>query len=220
MIDNEQIIKTNDGSNTLKSRFLNEHYHSVHGAVTEAMHVYIESGLKQIEKPTISVLEMGFGTGLNTILSYCYSKFNLEYESIESDPISLELANKLDYLSSINRQQLQPIFEKLHNCEWNKPIVIDNQFLFTKWNTTIQKILLVKKYDLVYYDAFGPRVQPDLWKPNIFKKIYNSLNNGGLLVTYCANGQFKRDLTDIGFTVKCIAGPPGKREITQAFREK
>ena len=98
--------------------------------------------------------------------------------------------------------------------------MISDNFYFTKWNTTIQEISFNKKYDLVYYDAFGPRVQPELWKPEIFAKIYDSLNDGGILVTYCANGQFKRDLASVGFEVKSIPGPPGKREITQAFCKK
>ena len=218
----DQIIITKDGSNSLKSRFLNEQYHSKQGAVTEAIHVYIESGLKQILSTNVSILEMGFGTGLNTFLTYCqsnnYSK--IEFDSIESEPISVETANQLNYLSNLDKLNLQPIFEKLHTCDWEKQIKISEKFHFTKLNITIQDICFNKKYDLVYYDAFGPRVQPELWKPEIFKKIYDALNDGGLLVTYCANGQFKRDLSSIGFEVRAIPGPPGKREITQAFRKK
>ncbi len=216
----QQIIRTSDGSNTLKSRFLNEHYHSTHGALTEAMHVYIKSGLKQIDKPTVSIFEMGFGTGLNAFLTFCNSSFKIKYETIDSEPISLELANQLDFLKKLDKSEYQSVFEELHSCEWGVEVPISNNFLFTKSKTTIQDKLFSKKYDIVYYDAFGPRVQPELWKSEIFLKIYNALNLGGLLITYCANGQFKRDLVSIGFEVKSIPGPPGKREITQAFRKK
>jgi tRNA U34 5-methylaminomethyl-2-thiouridine-forming methyltransferase MnmC len=218
----DKIIITKDGSNSLKSRFLNEQYHSKQGAITEAIHVYIESGLKQIQKSNISILEMGFGTGLNTFLTYCHSNnYNkIEFDSIESEPISIETANQLNYLSSLDKLDLKPIFEKLHSCDWNRQLVIGDNFHFTKWKTTIQEISFNKKYDLVYYDAFGPRVQPELWMPEIFSKIYEALNVGGLLVTYCANGQFKRDLATVGFEVRSIPGPPGKREITQAFCKK
>jgi tRNA U34 5-methylaminomethyl-2-thiouridine-forming methyltransferase MnmC len=219
---NDQIIITKDGSNSLKSRFLNEQYHSKQGAITEAIHVYIVSGLNQIQKPNISILEMGFGTGLNTFLTYCFSNnyTKVEFDSIESEPISIETANQLNYLSVLDKLDLKPVFDKLHSYEWNKQLMISDNFYFTKWNTTIQEISFNKKYDLVYYDAFGPRVQPELWKPEIFAKIYDSLNDGGILVTYCANGQFKRDLASVGFEVKSIPGPPGKREITQAFCKK
>jgi tRNA U34 5-methylaminomethyl-2-thiouridine-forming methyltransferase MnmC len=218
----DKIIITKDGSHSLKSRFLNEQYHSKQGAITEAIHVYIESGLKQIQKSNISILEMGFGTGLNTFLTYCHSNnYNkIEFDSIESEPISIETANQLNYLSSLDKLDLKPIFEKLHSCDWNRQLVIGDNFHFTKWKTTIQEISFNKKYDLVYYDAFGPRVQPELWMPEIFSKIYEALNVGGLLVTYCANGQFKRDLATVGFEVRSIPGPPGKREITQAFCKK
>ena len=221
VIDNK-IIRTKDGSNTLASKFLDEHYHSTHGAITEAKHVYIESGFKQCSGKEISILEMGFGTGLNTFLTYCTAESGLkiEYDTIESEPVELDLVCKLNYLTDLNQQNLMPIFEKLHRCAWNKKIIIDQNFHFTKWNNRIQDIELNKKYDLVYYDAFGPRVQPELWKNYIFSKIYAALNDGGLLVTYCANGQFKRDLKAIGFDVKSVPGPPGKREITQAFRKK
>lgn len=219
---NDQIIITKDGSNSLKSRFLNEQYHSKQGAITEAIHVYIVSGLHQIQKPNISILEMGFGTGLNTFLTYCHSNnyAKIEFDSIESEPISIETANQLNYLSILEKLDLKPVFDNLHSCEWDKQLMISDNFYFTKWNTTIQEISFNKKYDLVYYDAFGPRVQPELWKPEIFAKIYDSLNDGGILVTYCANGQFKRDLASVGFEVKSIPGPPGKREITQAFCKK
>lgn len=218
--DKLKIRITNDGSSTLSSKFENEHYHSVHGALSESLHVFIQNGLLQIHKKKISILEMGFGTGLNTLLTFIHKNKckQINYHSIESDPIDSAMALKLNYLEQLKIEKLKDFFSEIHHCSWDEKHFLDHSFNFIKWKTTMQEVSFTEQYDLVYYDAFGPRVQPELWTEELFLKIFNSMNEEGVLVTYCAKGEVKRILKRVGFTVKSLPGPPGKREMTQAIK--
>jgi tRNA U34 5-methylaminomethyl-2-thiouridine-forming methyltransferase MnmC len=226
------IIKTEDGSHSLFVEELNEHYHSIHGAIQESKHVFIEAGLKHIfsinnAQPTatttsLNILEIGLGTGLNALLTYIEGeKLNkkINYTSIEAYPISADLANELNYINCLNAEQYQTIFNTIHLCEWNKSVALSNQFSIYKIHNRLQKVTLESKYNVIYFDAFGPPVQPEMWTEEIFAKLYAAIEPGGCLVTYCAKGEVKRTLKKVGFTVESLPGPPGKREMVRAIRK-
>ncbi len=216
-----QIITTNDGSHTLSSPFLGEHYHSLHGAVSESIHVYIKNGIAAINsKSEISILEVGFGTGLNAFLSLHHARsnnLNIRYITFETHPLDLDLARKLNYGEIIGNDCSD--FIRLHELPWNLVRRIEDLFVLEKIRQSIENIQYQSEFDIVFFDAFGPRYQPELWEKNIFRKIFRSLKFGGILVTFCAKGQVKRDMADIGFRVDAIPGPPGKREMIRAHKD-
>ena len=218
------IIKpTSDGSTTIYDTLLDEHYHSIHGAVQESQHVFIKNGLAEIierSKPckAINILEVGFGTGLNCFLSHTYlkdKKYNVIYTGIEPNRVSDHLLEKLNYY---NNASDKTIFTKLHLAEWGAEEIISNHFHLIKHSCNIQLFNTTTKYDLVYFDAFGPRVEKELWKVSVFNKIHELMNYNSILVTYCAKGQVRRDLINTGFKVERLAGPPGKREMLRAIK--
>jgi len=215
-----EIIVTNDGSNSLYIPELDETYHSVHGAIQEAKHVFIENGLKLIDQNDIRVFEVGFGTGLNAMLSEQYSRNNnvsVLYHSIEAFPVEIELVNKLNYNELINEDALY--FKTIHSCEWEVETFVSDQFKLKKIESKMEAFQPeLNFYDIVFFDAFGPRAQREMWSIVILEKMHNCLVSGGKLVTYCAQGQFKRDLKAIGFEVVNVPGPPGKREMTIATK--
>jgi len=215
-----EIIVTNDGSNSLYIPELDETYHSVHGAIQEAKHVFIENGLKLIDQNDIRVFEVGFGTGLNAMLSEQYSRNNnvsVLYHSIEAFPVEIELINKLNYNELINEDAVY--FKTIHSCEWEVETVVSDRFKLKKIESKMEAFQSeLNFYDIVFFDAFGPRAQREMWSIVILEKMYNCLVSGGKLVTYCAQGQFKRDLKAIGFEVVNVPGPPGKREMTIATK--
>jgi tRNA U34 5-methylaminomethyl-2-thiouridine-forming methyltransferase MnmC len=218
---NHEIRVTGDGSKTIFLPELNETYHSSNGAVQESRHIFIENGLDLVEKQgAIRILEVGFGTGLNALLSASWAETNnqrIHYIGIEAFPLSLELCFQLDYPRHIG-QNVEKIYDALIRCDWE----IDNQltphFSIQKREVKIQDFAAVENVDLIYFDAFGPRVQAEMWDITILEKMFQSLNAGGALVTYCAQGQFKRDLKSVGFILESLPGPPGKREMTRATR--
>lgn len=209
-----EVIKTQDGSSSLYIPELDETYHSRHGAVQEAKHVFIEMGLiPSLEKfDKLNVFEMGLGTGLNALLTALHSqneKKNIEYNGLEKFPVAPELIDQLSY-----RDIESQIFDKIHSSPWNEKAELSDHFTLHKISGDIKKINLAPHhFHLVYYDAFGPRAQNEMWDPRIFKKLFDSLVSGGLFVTYCAKGQVRRDLESIGFIVERLPGPPGKREM-------
>ena len=218
---NLKITETNDGSKTLKIPEWNEHYHSTHGAISEAKHVYIKNGLDLIISDEISIFEMGFGTGLNTFLTYLHALKNqrtVNYYTIEKEPLSLELVNKLGYVDLLGAFSEEHIFNKLHMSSWDILIEISNHFHLFKIHNTIQEYEFDTTFDLIFYDAFGFRVQSELWQKDILHKIVKFLNRGGILVTYCARGEVKRILKSLGMKVESLTGPPGKREMIRAIR--
>ncbi len=216
-----EIRHTEDGSTTLYIPDLDETYHSTHGAIQEAIHVFIENGLKQVEARPVNVFEMGFGTGLNALLTYAFSEGNdvpVNYTGIEAYPVSVEMIDDLNYVEKID-SDLWIAFDQMHNCEWGKSHGLQENFSFKKIHEKIENYSLDRgQYDIIYFDAFGPRAQGEMWSPEILSKMYDGLKKGGMLVTYCAQGQFKRNLKALGFEVKSLPGPPGKREMTVALK--
>ena len=224
MPDGLQIIITTDGSTSLLNTTLNETYHSIHGAIRESVHVFIKNGLQfwidENKAKEISILEMGFGTGLNTLLSLKESivqKIKIHYTSLEASPISIALASQLNYPSQVDVEQCGRLFQQLHTAAWNTPIVITADFILEKCEGKIQEMDLRKaKYDLVFFDAFAPAKQPEMWEFSILEKMVHALKPNGVLVTYCAQGQLKRNLKLLGLLVESLPGPKGKREMVRA----
>ncbi len=215
-----EIKLTEDGSHTIFIPELNEHYHSTHGAIQEAMHVYINAGLKFSDKNPVRILEIGFGTGLNAYLSLVEAENNnrnIVYHSLERYPVEKEQLKVLNYPDQIDFED-KILFNKLHETEWNQTYKISNNFSLKKINGDLKQIDFKDKYDLIYFDAFAPDIQPELWTETIFKKLYYYTNPNALLVTYCSKGIVKRALRASGFEVKRLAGPPGKHHILRATK--
>jgi tRNA U34 5-methylaminomethyl-2-thiouridine-forming methyltransferase MnmC len=218
-----RIITTEDGSHSLFNEQLNETYHSVHGAIQESNHVFIKHGLEYVtehsNKPVINILEIGFGTGLNALLTLQHvfgKEQSVQYTTLEAFPVEEDVWSRLNYA---NTEISKEWFEKLHQTPWDQWIEIATSFQLRKHFTTLQKIeLKANHFDLVYFDAFAPSKQPELWEFSILKKVTDSMNAGGVFVTYCAKGQLKRDLKNLGLTVEALPGPPGKREMVRAIK--
>lgn len=222
-MDKPEIKITADGSHTLYLKSLDETYHSIHGAIQEAIHVYINAGFNYYKnRAQLNVLEVGFGTGLNAFLTYQESlKNNIEvnYTSIEAYPLQKESIDKLNYLSELNVAEKEiKLFNKLHEAKWNENEKITGSFSLTKLELMLQDFTREEQYDVIYFDAFGPRVQPELWETSILQQMFNALKVNGVLVTYCAKGSVKRALKEVGFKIESIPGPPGKREMTRAIK--
>lgn len=220
-----EIIKTADGSYTIFLPEWNEHYHSKHGALQEALHVFIKTGCHHYitkHKPgKISILEIGFGTGLNALLSYYEaerSKVKVMYTGVEAYPVSKEELSALDYAENLAEENSADIFEKLHQAEWEKRCEISSFFSLQKEEKFFSEITATGEFDLIYFDAFGPRVQPDLWSEEVFRNMYRVLRQNGVLVTYSAKGDVRRAMQTAGFNVERLPGPPGKREMLRATR--
>jgi len=214
-----EVIITNDGSSSIFIPALNEHYHSSHGAIQEAQHVFIIHGIVASEKNPISVFELGFGTGLNALLTAQFAekhKIHVNYQSIEAFPVEKELLEQLNYATLLNDKE--GVFDAIHGADWETDVPISSHFTLRKIAAKIEDHQLEEGIDLIYFDAFGPRAQAELWNIGILRKMYDALNDDGVLVTYCAQGQFKRDLKSLGFKVESLPGPPGKREMTRAVR--
>lgn len=220
-----EIIKTADGSATIFLPEWNEHYHSKHGALQEARHVFIKTGLHHyLEKKSpesLSILEIGFGTGLNALITYFEAEdkgVKINYTGVEAYPVSSEEITALDYAESIAEKGASDVFKKLHETEWGKKEAISSFFQLQKEKMFFRDIRAENAYDLIFFDAFGPRVQPDLWTEKVFSLMYRALNNGGVLVTYSAKGSVRRAMQAVGFLVERLPGPPGKREMLRATR--
>jgi len=219
-----QIITTKDNSKTLLIPEMNETYHSTNGALTEANHIFINNGINQLKNSTqtINIFEMGFGTGLNAILTYRFAQrhqLNINYITVEKYPISNNELEVLDYQTSLNLNSDEiNALQKMHQSK-NESVRISNHFKFELIIDDLENIKLqLNTFDIIYFDAFAPSNQPNLWNKTILKKMYQYLKPNGFLITYCAQGQFKRDLKATGFEVKNLPGPPGKREITKAIK--
>jgi len=216
-----EIILTQDGSTTIHLPEFNENYHSKHGAIQEAQHVFIKNGLELFTHKPVSILEIGFGTGLNTFITFLESqKHNqaIDYTGVEAYPVAPDEVLQMNYVSELQAEANRAVFEKMHESQWGERISIDSDFSLTKRKLFFSEIDDVEKFDLIYFDAFGFRVQPELWSTEIFQIMYNSLKKGGVLVTYAARGVIKRSMQEVGFRVEKLAGPPGKREMMRAFK--
>ncbi len=215
-----EFFKTHDGSFTLFLPEMNETYHSKFGAINEAMHVFIRSGLEQKKLPEINILEVGFGTGLNVFLSIKYFKEQkiikeIYYESLEKYPLEEEIFTRLNYAGNDDEKEL---FLKMHHADWDKPVELIPGFTLLKRKLDLMNFYSDKVFDLVYFDAFAPNKQEELWTVEIFKNLYTYMKSGGILVTYSAKGQVRRNMQQAGFKVERIPGPPGKREMLRAVK--
>lgn len=217
-----EIIRTNDGSTTIHIKEWDECYHSKFGAIQEAQHVFIKNGLSLFENKTISILEIGFGTGLNAFITFLESKKltqTIDYVGVEAYPVSAEEVLSMNYVPELNAEKESFLFAKMHECNWEEQIILREDFLFTKRKQFFTDIEDIEKFDLIYFDAFGYNVQPELWSTTIFQKMYNALKPKGILVTYAARGVVKRSMKEVGFTVEKLEGPPGKREMFRARKD-
>jgi tRNA U34 5-methylaminomethyl-2-thiouridine-forming methyltransferase MnmC len=219
-----EIRQTKDGSNTLYVPELNEHYHSVHGALQESQHVFIKHGLEsalQLKKD-IKILEVGFGTGLNAILTYPFAlakKAFIQYDTLEKFPLEKAVIDQLQFDKVLLNPELFEVYQQMHTAPWDKPVDIIPYFTLQKIHETLEQFCPPDSYyDIVYFDAFAPEKQPELWSDEMFKKLFNATRPGGMLVTYCAKGSFKRSLKAAGFKVEALPGPPGKREMTKGTK--
>jgi tRNA U34 5-methylaminomethyl-2-thiouridine-forming methyltransferase MnmC len=213
------IIQTRDGSTTIHIEGWDECYHSRFGAIQEAQHVFIKNGLSLFENKSISILEIGFGTGLNVFITFLESeKLNqtIDYVGVEAFPVSNDEVVSMNYVSELNAESESEIFDKMHQSDWEMQMILRDNFLFTKRQQFFEDIIDIEKFDLIYFDAFGFDVQPNLWNTAIFQKMYKALKPKGILVTYAARGVIKRSMIEVGFTVEKLEGPPGKREMFRA----
>jgi tRNA U34 5-methylaminomethyl-2-thiouridine-forming methyltransferase MnmC len=216
-----QIIITEDGSSTIYLPTLNEHYHSKFGAIQESKHVFIKKGLSLFSNRHISVLEIGFGTGLNAMLTFLEAnalKLNIHYVGIEAYPITMEELGGLNYISALKAEKHEAIFNEMHRCNWEVKNDISTEFSLTKRQQLFEEINDVNSFDLIYFDAFGAQVQPELWTEVSFKKMFKAMKNEGVLVTYSAKGSVRRAMQSAGFKVERLEGPPGKREMLRAIK--
>lgn len=216
-----RIVLTGDGSHTIYVPDLDEHYHSVHGAIQESEIVYIRNGFERIRADHVRIFETGFGTGLNAFLTLLKSEKHgkkVSFTSVEKHPVDKELAARLNYpqLTDISKQE---IFNLMHSSEWNKAHQITENFQLLKVRSGLEEYDLPDcKFDLIYYDAFGPDKQPDLWKPEILEKICSGTSEGSIFVTYSVKGEVKRVLRSLGFKIELLPGPPGKRQVLRAVK--
>lgn len=218
-----RIITTADGSTTIQIEDWNEQYHSLHGAIQEAKHVFIKHGLHHIEKHELSILEIGFGTGLNafiTLLEAEKLQKHINYVGVEAYPISSEEIKALNYIQQLKAENHAEFFQQMHNIPWEKEKDITSYFALTKQQKLFTEITDKAAFDLIYFDAFGARVQPELWTETIFKIMFDALKPNGILVTYAAKGSVRRAMLSVGFTVEKLQGPPGKREMLRARKSE
>lgn len=222
-----KLFYTDDGSASLKIEGWDEQYHSKHGAVQESQHVYIKNGLQFYHNThknhKIRTLEIGLGTALNAYLTALYASDNnctVDYTAIEAYPLKETEWKALNYDEFLKREErLELALHDFHLADWGTPVALSSNFSLTKLNIRLENFQPEEKaYNLIYFDAFGFRVQPELWTTSIFKKMHHCLDNDGVLVTYAAKGSVRRDLQSLGFVVERLPGPPGKREMLRAIK--
>lgn len=225
--DSIRIITTSDGSHSLYNPQLKETYHSTHGALTESRHVFIKEGLELLVnkgEKEICIFEVGFGTGLNALLVWDFAlkhpEVQIHYETLEPFPLSEELYAQFNYTSLFETQVSQSQFTALHRSEWGQAIQLTDNFTFIKHKTALKQYQSKNRFNLVFYDAFAPSKQSDMWDISALSCTYNVMASQSTLVTYCAQGQFKRNLVEIGLQVETIDGPPGKKEMVRAIKNR
>ncbi|MEP6750739.1 MAG: tRNA (5-methylaminomethyl-2-thiouridine)(34)-methyltransferase MnmD [Bacteroidota bacterium] len=222
----KEIIVTGDGSHSIAIPEMDVTYHSSHGAIQESMHVFIQSGLRYFpadkKQENISILEMGFGTGLNALLTIAEAGKNQQkiyYESIELYPLEPNVYTLLNYCEELQRPDLEPLFTLIHECAWNTTVEIAPWFNFKKNQISLADFSTKRLFDIVYFDAFAPGVQPDLWTAAVFKKLFALMNTNAVLTTYCSKSIVRKAMTEAGFVIVKIPGPPHKREMVRAIKE-
>lgn len=216
----ESLIVSADGSHTLRSQHFDATYHSKHGAISESRHIFIGAGLDYLshskEAGPVTIFEMGFGTGLNALLTAQWSQsYNrmVRYTTIEAYPLNTEITNQLNYGQILKDDNL---FSKIHSSPWGEWNELLPSFSMKKIKGKIEDLSITDRYDVIYYDAFGPGAQPLLWERPVLQKIYDMTADGGVLTSFCVQGTFRRTLMAVGYQVEKLPGPPGKREITRA----
>lgn len=218
------IVTTRDGSHTISIPAMQVTYHSIHGAIQESEHVFIHAGLEHVsfstDKP-LRIFEMGFGTGLNALLTLAWAidhKKNIDYTAIEPFPLENEETRTLNYAGQLDNVTLQTDFEKIHAAGWDELVLINDHFSLRKIKDSLEAVRFDSSFDLIYYDAFAPTAQPELWTEEIFSKLFKATNEGGVLVTYCSKSVVQRAMRAAGWQVEKIPGPHGKREMVRATR--
>ena len=218
----KKIILTNDGSSSIYLPDWDETYHSKHGAIQEAYHVFIKNGLDLFkEKSNINIMEIGLGTGLNCFITFLecnYRNLLVNYTGIEAFPLQAKEILQLNYIQQLNAEKYSKEFDKIHSLNWEENNIIDSNFNLLKRKQFFKDINDLDRFNLIYFDAFGARVQPELWTEEIFKKMYDSLKDKGILVTYSAKGSARRAMQNVGFKVERLPGPPGKREMLRGMK--
>lgn len=217
-----EIITTADGSHSIRNNDLNETYHSVHGAVQESLHVFLRNGLQYFsgrhQTKNISILEVGFGTGLNALLVWRYAlenRIDVRYTTLEPFPLQRDVWTQLNY-PELEKDSER--FMALHDAVWGTMISLAEEFSILKIKQPLGEAVLDGPYDVVFFDAFAPSVQPELWRPEALMKVTAPLKDAGVFVTYSAKGQLKRDLKALGLTVETLPGPPGKNEMVRGVK--
>lgn len=228
MADKLKIIETGDGSHSLLNLALDETYHSRHGAMQESQHVFIQEGLTHWkathpDDSSLKIFEMGMGTGLNLILTLQYAlkhpDISFEYKALEAFPLDATVATQLNYLAVLDDPPLNSLFEKIHQLGWNEEHQLLPNFKLEKLQTRLEDFNSKERaFDLIYYDAFAPNKQPELWTYEVMHHVYQFMKMSAVFVTYSAKGQLKRDLRGLGFKVESLAGPPGKAEMIRATK--
>jgi len=217
------ILKTADGSTTVYNHHLDEIYHSRHGAIQESQHVFIKMGLEYLisRKDKLSILEVGMGTGLNVFLSFLENlkcKRKIHFVAVEAYPLSEDILSKLNYAEQLGIADEDFVFKKIHSSTSGIELDLGNEFTLKVEYLKIEDFKSPKKFDLVYFDAFSPNVQPDMWTKEVFKNLYSLMSDNSILVTYCAKGVVRRTMQSAGFQVDRVEGPPGKREMLRAHK--
>lgn len=223
------IILTRDGSHTIQLEDSAVTYHSIHGAIQESMHVFIKEGLHEWMKinqsTSIRIFEMGFGTGLNALLTYIEAKnlgILIDYTSVEKFPLERSYYSILNYPAQLKNEKLNDVLLHMHVAPFDTKVQLDPLFSLLKIKSDLQEISNAKPlnndYNIIYFDAFAPRAQPELWTEAVFKQMFDSLAVGGMLVTYCSKGIVRRAMEAAGFTIQKVPGPPGKREMVRALK--
>ena len=220
-----EILITADGSTTIHLPDWDEQYHSKNGAIQEAYHVFIAAGLEKVlahkKNAEISILEIGFGTGLNAFITFLEAQHKLlkiAYVGVEGYPILANEVAKLNYVAELHAAENRTIFEKMHALAWEEKQLISTYFSLTKRKQFFEDITDENQYDLIYFDAFGAKNQPQLWTATIFEKMFVALRPNGVLTTYSAKGSVRRAMQEVGFTVERLPGPIGKREMLRATK--
>ncbi len=218
-----QIIDTQDGSHSILSEKFGVSYHSKYGAIQESMHVFIEAGLRarMSEAQQLNVLGIGFGTGLNALLTCIEAEnqqFKIDYTAIEAYPLSPDIIRLLNYIRQLQLSPQDNFFDKIHDAAWENRVAIHPCFSIEKNKMRFEEIEVENAFDVIFFDAFAPNSQPELWEAPLFQKMYHALRPHGILTTYCAKGIVKRSLKSVGFQIEALPGPPGKREMTRASK--
>lgn len=222
---NRELIKTADGSHTLFLPDVNEHYHSYHGAINESKHVFIKNGLEYYSEGKtglpVNILEVGMGTGLNVFLTFLRSLQTgqaVNYTALEPFPVEKDIAEQLNYSALLNMEEHKSSFNLIHTSGFNVNVKLSDQFILAKRREKLEQFNSGEDFDIVFYDAFAPRVQPELWTKEVFERLYTFIKPGGILVTYCAKGEVKRNLRAANFKVESLPGPQGKREMIRVVK--